>query len=246
MRRMQSRSAAPALGVPLGGFTAIWKPAGASSSTTRRRTASARSAGKSLAKFYEYGSRQAGAVRAAAFFRPEAMTGFIRPPISWPRMSAITISSTGSISRRPGVNYLSAPDGIRRRTSTAPAPGRFTKRWCRNRSADIVARPLRPHLFAAPAGAGFTPTPAQAAQVRSRSSTPTPAAPMSASAAIRFPSRNRRTPDGSQWDVRVNYSNTRRRGTQVDGVSFPTAAPRVRSRVAGHKPPSPTPRRITA
>jgi MtrB/PioB family decaheme-associated outer membrane protein len=72
--------------------------------------------------------------------------------------------------------------------------------------------------LATAAGGAFTPTPAQAAQVQSIINSNVHRTDIGIrrdTASI----ENRWTPTEA-WDVRLNYSNTRRTGTQVDGVSF--------------------------
>jgi MtrB/PioB family decaheme-associated outer membrane protein len=77
--------------------------------------------------------------------------------------------------------------------------------------------------LATAAGGAFTPTPAQAAQVQSTINSNVHRTDIGIrrdTASI----EDRWTPTEA-WDVRLNYSNTRRTGTQVDGVSFVGGGP---------------------
>jgi MtrB/PioB family decaheme-associated outer membrane protein len=168
--------------------------------------------GKSLAKFYEYSSRKPGPF-VGGILSAGSLDGVYRADFLGANVGYSDQEYRFDFSKA-GVNYLSVG------WDQSPHLYSTSARTIYNgvgTGALTLPGGLSNQLAIA-SGGGNNPTPAQAAQVQSIIDANTRRTDIG----IRrdtFSVENRWTPTEA-WDVRVNYSNTRRRGTQVDGVGF--------------------------
>lgn len=168
--------------------------------------------GKSLAKFYEYSSRKPGPF-VGGFFSAGSQDGVYRADFLAQNVGYSDQDYRFDFSKA-GVNYLSVG------WDQTPHLYSTSARTLYNGvgSAALTLPDGLSNQLAIAAGGAVTPTPAQAGQVKAIID----ANVRRTDIGIRrdtFSIENRWTPTDS-WDIRVNYSNTRRRGTQVEGVAF--------------------------